>query len=64
MQITARHRDAESRFRAILADAALPTPDEVQYEPESVVFLWHQTRAAVVVDLEPDGDPVPAGGDA
>jgi len=51
MTITERHRAAESRFRQLLADATLPEPDEVEYEPESVVFYWHEPKVAVFVDL-------------
>lgn len=52
MPITARHRDAESRFRKLLTDAALPEPDDVEYEPESVVFFWHEPKVAVFVDFD------------
>ena len=54
MPITDKHRAAESRFRRLLADAALPEPDTVEYEPESVVFLWHGPKVAVCVDFDPD----------
>ena len=52
MPITARHRDAESRFRKLLTDAALPEPDDVEYEPASVVFFWHEPKVAVFVDFD------------
>ena len=58
MPITDRHRDAESRFRRLLTDAALPEPDAVEYEPESVVFFWHAPKVAVFVDF--DDDPADA----
>ena len=52
MPITDRHRDAESRFRKLLTDAALPAPDDVEYERESVVFFWHAPKVAVFVDFD------------
>jgi hypothetical protein len=52
MRITRKHRDVESRFRELLADAELPEPDDVGYEPESVVFYWHEPKTAVVVDFD------------
>lgn len=54
MPVTPEHRDAESRFRELLAEAELPAPDAVEYEPRSVVFLWHEPKVAVFVDLDPD----------
>jgi hypothetical protein len=52
MQATAQHLDAEARFREILAAQDIPSPDEVGYEPESVVFYWHQPKVAVFIDFE------------
>ncbi len=52
MRATARHREAEERFREILAEADLPSPDDVGYEPESVVFYWHEPKLAVCIDFE------------
>jgi len=41
-------------MRDLLEDAGLPTPDEVRHEfdPDEVVFLWHDTKAAIVVELD------------
>jgi hypothetical protein len=58
VQATARHRQIEARFRELVEVGELPEPDEVEYEPESVVFLWHEPKLAVVVDFD---DPPPAG---
>jgi hypothetical protein len=52
MEITARHQEVEARFRRLMADAELPEPDAVEYEPESVVFLWDEHKLAVCVDFE------------
>jgi hypothetical protein len=54
MPVTQRHRDAEARFRELLESADLPGPDEVGYEPDSVVFYWHEPKLAVFVDFEED----------
>jgi hypothetical protein len=51
MAITGEHDAAERAFRELLPEAGLPQPDEVEYRDESVVFLWHETKLAVVVEL-------------
>jgi hypothetical protein len=55
MTVTPRHREAEARFRELLEAGELPGPDEVGYEPESVVFYWNEPKLAVVVDFEEPG---------
>jgi hypothetical protein len=52
VSVTTTHREIETRFRALLDDADLPAPDDVGYEPESVVFYWHEPKLAVVVDFD------------
>ena len=54
MAETTRHEEIETHFRALVADADLPPPDDVGYEPESVVFYWHEPKLAVVVDFDED----------
>jgi hypothetical protein len=46
------HQEIETRLRALLAVADLPPPDDVGYEPESVVFYWHEPKLAVVIDFD------------
>jgi hypothetical protein len=58
MEITPAHRDAEARFRQLVADAGLDPPDAVTYERESVTFFWTEPRVAVVVDLDDAEAPV------
>jgi hypothetical protein len=53
---TSRHREVEARFRQLVDEAELPPPDEVGFEPASVVFYWHAPQVAVVVDFEDDAD--------
>lgn len=58
MPITAKHQEVEARFRELVAEAALPAPDAVEYEPDSVLFIWHDPKLAVLVDFdEPPGCP-------
>jgi hypothetical protein len=55
MAITGEHAAAERALRELLPGAGLPQPDEVEYREESVVFLWHETKLAVIVDLDGTG---------
>jgi hypothetical protein len=52
VEATGRHLEIEARFRDLVAEAELPTPDDVGYEPESVVFYWHEPKLAVAVDFD------------
>jgi hypothetical protein len=52
MQPTAKHLEVESTFRRLLSDYELPSPDRVEYEAESVLFLWDEPRLAVFVDFD------------
>jgi len=58
MDITPRHRDAETRFRRLVEDAGLEPPDAVTYEHESVTFFWTGPRVAVIVDLDDAEAPI------
>jgi hypothetical protein len=49
---TEQHAEAERAMRALLDDAGLPAPDAVEYDDASVLFLWHDKKLAVVVDLD------------
>lgn len=55
---TDQHQAAERAMRELLDGEGLPQPDEVEYREASVVLLWHDTKLAVVIDLE-EGDLVP-----
>jgi hypothetical protein len=61
MAITGEHEAAERAFRELLPDAGLSQPDEVEYREESVVFLWHETKLAVIVELDGTGAHESAG---
>ena len=43
---------AERSARKLLEDNDLPGPDEVQYEAGSVWLLWHDTKTAIVIDVD------------
>ncbi|MGH2969776.1 MAG: hypothetical protein ACRDK0_12040 [Solirubrobacteraceae bacterium] len=47
-----KHREIEAHFRQLVDEAALPEPDDVEYEPDSVIFYWHQPKVAIFVDLD------------
>jgi hypothetical protein len=44
---------AEVRMRKLLAEAGLPDPDQIEYGHSCIRLLWHDQKAAVVIDLEP-----------
>jgi hypothetical protein len=59
MEATTHHEAAERDMRELLEDSALPQPDEVEYRERSVLMLWHETKLAVVIDLDDDGGARP-----
>jgi hypothetical protein len=63
MNLSPRHQLVEDRMRELLVAADLPAPDDVAHVSRAVIFLWYETKAFVLVDLEevPDGeDPLDA----
>jgi hypothetical protein len=59
MTFTDRHQHVEAQFRELVAAASLPAPDDVAYQPGSVVFSWHGPKVAAVVDFTSSCDPTP-----
>jgi hypothetical protein len=47
-----RHQQLEQRFRELLCCADLPDPDEVAHLRRSVLFVWHESKSLVLVDLD------------
>ena len=47
----------EMRFRELLASEGLAQPDAIERRPNELVFLWHDRKLAVVVELSDDGTP-------
>jgi hypothetical protein len=54
-----RHAQVEQRFRALLASADLPEPDDIARMQRALIFLWYDSKAFVLIDL----DDMPQGGD-
>jgi hypothetical protein len=56
--------EAEEYFRGLLDEAGLDQPDAVEYdiEADELIFLWQETKTAVVVELSGDGTPPALGG--
>ncbi len=55
-----RHQQVEDRLRELIDGAGLPAPDEVAHLRHSVAFVWYDTKAFIVVNLDElpeDGDP-------
>ena len=48
--------EAEHRLRELLRSEGLPQPDEVEYGESCVRFLFHESKACVVVDFD-ESDP-------
>ena len=61
MDISPRHRDAETRFRRLVEDAGLDPPDAVEYGLDRVTFFWTGPKVAVIVDLDDADAPVVNG---
>jgi hypothetical protein len=47
----------ETRFRALLTAEGLAQPDEVERRADELVFLWHDQKLAIAVQLEDDQPP-------
>jgi hypothetical protein len=52
MDITPRHREAETRFRRLIEEGGIEPPDAVEHDADSVTFFWHGPKLAVIVDLD------------
>jgi hypothetical protein len=52
VQPTTRHEQVELRFRRLVDDAGLASPDRVDYVQGSVIFYWDGPRVAVYVDFD------------
>lgn len=52
------HHEAECRFRELLAREGFAPPDEIERHPDELVFLWHEPKVAIVIELSGTGEPV------
>ena len=52
------HQQIEQRFLETVRNAGLPAPDDVARLSRALVFLWYDTKAFVLIDLEelPQGE--------
>ena len=57
MQPRPTHEAAEADFRRMVESFDLTPPDDVDYTPDSVIFLWHEPKLAVVVELDDPSIP-------
>jgi hypothetical protein len=53
MEPSARHHLCEAQMLELLTGRGLAEPDEVTYEPNSVILRWQGPKLAVIVDLDP-----------
>ena len=51
------HAEAEAHFRDLLKREGFAQPDEVRHwgDPDEVVFMWHEPKVAIVIELGPEG---------
>jgi len=58
MTISPRNQLVEDRMRQLLDETGLPQPDDIAHLTRAVIFLWYDTKAFVLVDLDemPDDD--------
>ncbi|MDQ4040384.1 MAG: hypothetical protein M3141_01380 [Actinomycetota bacterium] len=47
-----RHAAAESHVRRLLEAGGVPPPDEVEHRETDIVLLWHESKVAVVIELD------------
>ena len=57
MKTNTRQEQVEQDLRELLQTAGLPGPDDVALMEKAVIFLWYDSKAFVLVDL----DEIPPG---
>jgi hypothetical protein len=58
-----RHQELEDSFRELVSRAGLPEPDDVAHLRRVLIFLWYETKAFLLLDLDEmpkDEDPFAA----
>lgn len=48
--------EAERDVRRLLESQGLPAPDEVEHRESEIVLLWHESKLALVIDLDEPPD--------
>jgi hypothetical protein len=53
------HEQLEQDFLDLVARAGIPAPDDTARLERALIFLWYQTKAFVLIDLDemPPDDP-------
>jgi hypothetical protein len=57
MKTRARQEQVEQNLRTLLQSVGLPGPDDVALMEKAVIFLWYDSKAFLLIDL----DGVPPG---
>ena len=54
------HEQLENEFLAMVEDAGIPAPDDTARLERALIFLWYDTKAFVLIDLDemPEHDPL------
>jgi hypothetical protein len=55
---------AENKMRELLEQSDLPQPDYVEYGYGCIRLLWHEQKAAVIVDIDEAGGTGEAAAEA
>lgn len=50
-------QEVEDHFRNLLDEEGIPQPDEVEHDLAvgELLFLWHERKVAIVIELSGDG---------
>jgi hypothetical protein len=54
------HEQLENEFLEMVAAAGIPAPDDTARLERALIFLWYDSKAFVLIDLDemPDEDPL------
>jgi hypothetical protein len=54
------HEQLENEFLEMVAAAGIPAPDDTARLERALIFLWYETKAFVLIDLDemPEEDPL------
>ena len=44
---------AETKVRELIESEGLPEPDEIEYGYTCIRLLWHRSKVALIVDIDP-----------
>jgi hypothetical protein len=54
------HEQLENEFLAMVDAAGIPAPDDIARMQRALIFLWYDSKAFVLIDLDdmPEDDPL------